>query len=190
MNINLTLKEFKNKIKEIPEIKIETEKHEILEITVSGPNKDINNHLIKILSNLQLSDMYKIDNNRWIEKAKIDNLTESIKNATSYDEMINTLQDVSFIFGISTFVSAKDRKMETGIQCKMYKTDMAIGQIFINKLKEVEEIKVRLKDSHNIRFIEIRSTPINEEQKCKSKCRTDYRIGKIDEIFGCEPNEM
>lgn len=190
MNIDLTLNEFKNKIKEIPEIKIETKKHEILEITVSGPNKDINDHLEKILLNLKLNDMYRIDENKWIEKAKIDNLTESIKNATSYDEMINKLRDVSFIFGISTFVSAKDRKMETGIQCKMNKTDMNIGYVFIDKLKEVEGIKVRVSSSYNIKYIEIRSTPINEEQKCKHKCRTDYRIGKIDEIFGCEPNEM
>lgn len=175
------LEELINKADKIDELTIrQSQKNkDIYNYTISGNNPDVRKHLKNIINNIQLDDMYKIPAlSKWITKETIDNITNTIQNATTYEEL-------KCLESFDEFINVHMREKEDitiGILIEVRDTPYReyLRKLLISKITEIDGCQAWYDSWWNLY---ISSKKIDERERCKHSCRTQFKIDKINEIF-------
>ena len=190
--MQMTIKEFEEKVEKIDELKIEHNPvFNTYKWSIITTNDDIEQHLKeKLINELNLIDGYNVQNyygyesQMWIKKEEIDDTINCINNANSYQEILDCLEKKAFIKDIKiTRYNDMDQNIDLSFrEAGKHNEHNYIYKILIDKCKDIENIS--WSSYHYDTRWKLRTEKIKEKEMCKHKCKTDYRIGKIDEILG------
>lgn len=175
------LEELINKAEKIDELSISQSQRnkDMYNCIIGGNNPDVRKHLKNIINNIQLDDMYKIPKlNGWITKEAIDNITNTIQNATTYEEL-------KCLENFDEFIDVRMREKEditVGILIQVRDTPYReyLRELLMSKINEIDGCEAWYNSWWNLY---ISSKKIDERERCKHSCRTQFKIDKINEVF-------
>ena len=109
MSMEFTLEEFKEKAEQIPQLKKKKKKNgSYYYWQATGDNPDVREHLQTTLrTKLNITDCYLLpkhkeggveNQNKWVKKEKIDHIVNTIKNATSYEEVESLVDGIYILY--------------------------------------------------------------------------------------------
>lgn len=149
--------------------------------SVCTDNQDIVEYLQNIIENIDIDDVYRIDNRRWIRKSIVDDFIRDIKEAKSYREIADNIYGYDFV--TQTYVT-DERGVATEAVIKFTSTTLglAIKKAMIRLLSERCD-KVLINPSINY-GIAVKHMEVDEREECLHRCRTEYRKRKINEVLG------
>ena len=177
----MLLEELINKADKIDELTIRPSQRnkDIYNCIISGNNSDVRKHLKNIINNIQLDDMYKIPElNMWIRKETIDNITNTIHNATTYEEL-KCLESFDELIDVRM---RENEDITIGILMQVRDTPYReyLRELLISKINEIDGCKAWYNSWWDLY---ISSKKIDERESCKHNCRTQFKIDKINEVF-------
>lgn len=148
---------------------------------VQGNNPDVRKHLKKIMYTICIDDMYQIPNTeRWISKTVVDNIIDTIKEATTYDELKCGLENIDENIQRVSVKHNEDIATRIRILIKNSGHDSALSKLLMSKINNIDGCKAYISD---FRSFYVESDKINERERCKHDCKTNFKIKKINEIF-------
>ena len=191
--MKMTIKEFEEKVEKIDELEIDHNPvFNTYKWSVTTTNDDIRTHLEgKLMNELNLTDGYNVPNRygnksqMWIKREKIDDIINCINNANSYQEILDCLKNKPFIGDDIKITRYNDMDQDIDLSFKdLGKNNERnyIYRILIDKCEDIENIS--WSSYHYDSRWTLKTKKIKEKEMCRHKCKTDYRIGKIDEILG------
>lgn len=175
------LEELINKAEKIDELTIgQSQKNkDIYHCAIGGNNPDVRKHLKNIIKNIQLDDMYRMPQlNEWITKEAIDNITNTIQNATTYEELKCLESFVDFLD--VRMIEEEDITVGILIQMRDSSYREYLRELLISKINEIDGCEAWYNSWWNLY---ISSEKIDERERCKHSCRTQFKINKINEVF-------
>lgn len=188
--MKMTIKEFEEKVEKIDELTLEhNPEYNTYQWIIKTENYDIRKHLEKQLGeNLILTDAYKLPPHyynaiprMWIKKETIDNVIKNINESESYQDIVNYLREKPFTKDIKIYRSNDmDKRIEIKFDEEWDDQHREIGEFIRKQCEKISNISWKY---DNYRWWELSVKTIDEKENCKHKCKTDYRIGKIDEIL-------
>ena len=192
MSMEFTLEEFKEKAEQIPQLTFKESKNgSYYYWQATGDNPDVREHLQTTLrTKLNITDCYLLpkhkeggveNQNKWVKKEKIDHIVNTIKNATSYEE-VESLVDGIYIYSIDI---KKNNKIVSGVRLEYRRPfhNAKGSDLITNKLNEIDGISIKKEDEHGM-IVLIQIDSINQKAMCRHKCKTNMIISEIDEILG------
>ena len=195
--IKMTIEEFKEKIKELGTIEIienrnffrwrfaQVEGQKWLD---KEQNQDFKKYIKNTFNNeLVLTDAYHVKDERWIPKIHLDNLIKVLIEAKTYEEILEILED-------NTWIKRGEIKRERkGIETKLKivfngnNRYSDVANYVIDKICNMEgEVTVEdfsYEDYNWLGWVEIKKESINEKERCKHRYQTDKKIAEFDELF-------
>ena len=195
--IEMTIEEFKEKVKELGTIEIIEDRNffrwrfaqvEGKKWLDKEQNQDFKEYIKNTFNNeLVLTDAYHVKDERWIPKIHLDNLIKLLVEAKTYEEILEILEDNTWIKRGE--IERKRKGIETKLKIVFNGNNgySDVANYVIDKICNMEgEVTVEdfsYEDYNWLGWVEIRKESINEKERCKHRCQTDKKIAEFDELF-------
>ncbi len=195
--IKMTIEEFKEKVKELGTIEIIEDRNffrwrfaqvEGKKWLDKEQNQDFKEYIKNTFNNeLVLTDAYHVKDEIWIPKIHLDNLIELLVEAKTYEEILEILEDNTWIKRGE--IERKRKEFETKLKIVFNSNNgySDVANYVIDKICNMEgEVAVEdfsYEDYNWLGWVEIRKESIIEKERCKHRCQTDKKIAEFDELF-------
>ncbi len=195
--IKMTIEEFKEKVKELGTIEIIEDRNffrwhfaqvEGQKWLDKEQNQDFKKYIKNTFNNeLVLTDAYHVKDERWIPKIHLDNLIKVLIEAKTYEEILEILEDNTWIKRGE--IERKRKGIETKLKIVFNGNNgyLDVANYVIDKICNIEgEVTVEdfsYEDYNWLGWVEISKESINEKERCKHRCQTDKKIAEFDELF-------
>ena len=195
--IKMTIEEFKEKVKELGTIEIIEDRNffrwrfaqvEGKKWLDKEQNQDFKEYIKNTFNNeLVLTDAYHVKDEIWIPKIHLDNLIKLLVEAKTYEEILEILEDNTWIKRGE--IERKRKGIETKLKIVFNGNNgySDVANYVIDKICNMEgEVTVEdfsYEDYNWLGWVEIRKESINEKERCKHRCQTDKKIAEFDELF-------
>ena len=179
----MKIKDLEMKAEKIDELNIYRSNNysDIYYYEIYTANEDVKKHLQDVLQNIELEDaLYLPGTDAWIKKEIIVDAINIIKNADKYEDIsFSSMQNIPFVRRVSY---SHQQDMTISVHIYFFTSDeyaMAIRDVMAALLYDTDYITAK---GYNY-GLHITNKNIDEKEKCKHTCKTQYKINKINEIF-------